>query len=158
MAEAKVGRPTVFTPDTKDLLLEYIEAGMGNDEACRMLGVGPQNFYLTLSRDPDFRERYEAAKAASVEKHIDDADAAAHEARGAVAQSVPGLKLFVDHKWRLASRLAPQRWGEKATVNVTGAIVMDDTELAKRAAFLIALNGEGPGDAEPSEDDGSDLA
>lgn len=142
MAAATMGRPTVFTPDTKDLLLEYIEAGMSNPEACRMLGVQPSGLYLSLSRDPEFRERYEHAKAASVDAHVDEAELAAREARTAeTGAQVAGAKVFVDHKWRMAARLAPQRWGEKSSVHVTGQISDDPQEMAKRVAFLEALGG-----------------
>lgn len=163
MATKTMGRPTVFTPDTKDLLLEYIEAGASNPEACRMLGVQPSGLYFTLSRDPEFRERYEHAKAAGVDAVVDEAEEAARDARRAESgHQVAGAKVFTDFKKWQAARLAPNRWGEKAQVHVTGAIDATDQELAKRVAFIEALNasqnGEGPGDAEPLEDDGSDLA
>lgn len=155
MAEAKVGRPTVFTPDTKDLLLEYIEAGYSNKRACQMLGVDVSNLYLTQSRDPEFRDRYEAAKAAAVDAIVDEAQEAAREARKSQnGTEVAGAKLFVDTQKWVAARLAPQRWGEKASVHITGQIAADDQEMAKRVAFLEALEAlqggkdeEGPGDS-----------
>lgn len=155
MAEAKVGRPTVFTPDTKDLLLEYIEAGYSNTRACQMLGVDVSNLYLTQSRDPEFRDRYEAAKAAAVDAIVDEAQEAAREARKSQnGTEVAGAKLFVDTQKWVAARLAPQRWGEKASVHITGQIAADDQEMAKRVAFLEALEAlqggkdeEGLGDA-----------
>jgi hypothetical protein len=160
MASAKIGRPTVFTPDTKDLILEYVEAGLSNHEACRMVGVAHQNFYLTLSRDAEFRERYELAKSAAVDALVDDGEAAAMRAETAEnGAQVAGLKVRADYKFRMASRLAPQRWGEKASVHVTGTVSTDETEMAKRVAFLEALNGKGPGNAEPDADetDGSEF-
>jgi hypothetical protein len=150
MAEAVLGRPTVFTADTKDLILEYIESGMSNPEACRMLGVQPSGLYLTLSRDPDFRERYEQAKAAGVDAIVDEAEQAAHEARRAESgHQVAGAKVFADFKKWQAARLAPNRWGEKAQVHITGQIQADDQEMAKRVAFLEALQG---GDDEEGAD------
>ena len=152
MAEAKIGRPTVFTPDTKDLILEYIEAGHSNHEACRMVGHPHQNFYLTLSRDPEFRERYERAKAAAVDALVDLGEQATAQALTAESGAqVAGIKVFADYKFRMASRLAPQRWGEKSNVHVTGQISDDPQEMAKRVAFLEALQGgqdeEGPEDS-----------
>lgn len=151
MAAAKMGRPTVFTPDTKDLILEYIEAGMSNHEACRMVGTQPTNFYLTLSRDPDFRQRYETAKSAAVDALVDEGERATAQALTAeTGAQVAGIKVFADYKFRMASRLAPQRWGEKSNVHVTGSISDDPQEMAKRVAFLEALQGgqdeEGPED------------
>ena len=151
MAEAKIGRPTVFTPDTKDLILEYIEAGHSNHEACRMVGTQFQNFYLTLSRDPEFRERYERAKAAGVDALVDEGERATAQALTAEnGAQVAGIKVYADYKKWMASRIAPQRWGEKSSVHVTGQISDDPQEMAKRVAFLQALQGgqddEGPED------------
>lgn len=142
MAEAKVGRPTVFTPDTKDLILEYIEAGRSNHEACRMVGVDASNLYLTISRDAEFRDRYERAKAGAVDALVAEGELAAERAPTAeTGAQVAGLKVLADYKFKMASRLAPQRWGEKSSVHVTGAISDDPQEMAKRVAFLEALGG-----------------
>lgn len=151
MAEAKRGRPTVFTPDAKDLILEYIEAGYSNTAACQMVGVDVSNLYLTQSRDPEFRERYDAAKLAAVDALVDEAQEAAREARRSQnGTEVAGAKLFVDTQKWAAARLAPNRWGDKSLVHVTGQISDDPQEMAKRVAFLEALQGgqdeEGPED------------
>jgi hypothetical protein len=152
MAEAKIGRPTVFTPDAKDLILEYIEAGHSNHEACRMVGVDASNLYLTISRDPEFRERYERAKAGAVDALADEGERVAAQALTAeTGAQVAGIKVYADYKKWMASRLAPQRWGERSSVHVTGQISDDPQEMAKRVAFLQALQGgqddEGPEDA-----------
>jgi len=158
MAEAKMGRPTVFTPDTKDLLLEYLAGGYPVRKACRMLGVDPQGFYLALGRDPEFSERYEAAKAAAVDALVHDGEEAVERGELAeVGHKVQALKNLADYKFRMASRIAPQKWGDKSTVQLTTQLDSSDQEMAKRIAFLEALNGNGPGvDAEP-DDDGGDL-
>jgi hypothetical protein len=125
-----------------------------------MVGLPHQNFYLTLNRDADFRERYEQAKAGAVEALVDEGERAASLAPTAEnGAQVSGLKVLADYKFRMASRLAPQRWGEKASVHVTGTVSTDETEMAKRVAFLEALNGKGPGNAEPDADetDGSEF-
>jgi hypothetical protein len=151
MASNKVGRPTVFTPDAKDLILEYIEAGYSNTAACQMVGVDVSNLYLTISRDPSFRERYDAAKLAAVDALVDEAHEAAREARRSQnGTEVAGAKLFVDTQKWAAARLAPNRWGEKASITVNSQVSDDPQELAKRLAFLQALQGgedeEGPED------------
>jgi hypothetical protein len=138
-----------MTPDVKDLILEYIEAGYSNPEACGMMHIDPSVLYMTCSRDPDFNERYEAAKRASVDARIHKADVLATQATMAESGAkVAGLKVAIDHEWRKASRIAPQKWGEKSSVHVTGQVSDDPQELAKRLAFLQALQGgedeEGP--------------
>lgn len=148
---ARMGRPPTLSADDKDLLLEYIAGGMSNSKACRMLHIEPSTFYLTLGREPEFMERYQAAKAGAVDAVVDEAEEAAEKAMTAeTGAQVAGIKVFTDFKKWQASRLAPQRWGEKASVHVTGAIAGDDQEMAKRIAFLQALQGgqdeEGPED------------
>jgi hypothetical protein len=158
MAVKQRGRPTVMTPDTKDLLLEAIESGMSNRAACATLGVEPQTLYLTLSRDPDFFDRYQAVKAVAVDAMVDEAEEAAQDARRAEnGHQVAGAKVFADFKKWQAARLAPQRWGDKSTMTLTTQLDSSDQEMAKRIAFLEALNGNGPGDDAEPDDDGGDL-
>jgi hypothetical protein len=155
MASNKVGRPTVMTPDVKDLILEYLEAGYSNPEACAMMHIDPSVLYMTCSRDPEFNERYEAAKRASVDARIHKADILAEQATMAESGAkVAGLKVAIDHEWRKASRIAPQKWGEKATVTVNSQVSDDPQELAKRLAFLQALQG---GDEPAGDDDEESL-
>lgn len=155
MATAVMGRPTVMTPDTKDLLIEAIEAGRSNWKACQELGISKETFYQALSRDQEFADRYSQAKRASVDVLIDEADETVEQAQRAEnGVQVAAAKLKVDHKRWMAGRIAPNRWGEKSMVAVQAHISTDETEMAKRVAFLQALNGNGPGDdAEPGEDE-----
>jgi len=158
MAEAKVGRPTAFTPDTKDLLLEYIASGYPVRKACGMLNIDAPGFYLALSKDPEFNERYEAAKAAAVDALVHDGEEAVERGELAeVGHKVQALKNLADYKFRMASRIAPQKWGDKSTVQLTTQLDSSDQEMAKRIAFLEALNGNGPGDDAEPDDDGGDL-
>lgn len=148
---ARMGRPPTLSADDKDLLLEYIAGGMSNSKACRMLHIEPSTFYLTLGREPEFMERYQAAKAGAVDAFVDEAEEAAERAQTAeTGAQVAGIKVFTDFKKWQAARLAPQRWGEKSSVHVTGQISDDPQEMAKRVAFLQALQGgqddEGPED------------
>lgn len=140
MAVKKWGRPPALTADDKDLVLEAIAAGLPVRRACNEVGIETSTFYLALGREPEFMERYEAAKAAAVDAIVHDADDAAEKAMAAEnGTQVAGAKVYIDHKWRMASRIAPQKWGEKASVHITGQIAADDQEMAKRAAFLEAL-------------------
>lgn len=153
MADAKRGRPPALSASDKDLLLEYIASGMSNHNACHVMRIEPATFYLTLNRDPEFSERYQAAKASAVDALVDDGEAAAERAEFAESGAkVAGLKVRADYKFRMASRLAPQRWGEKSTMQVTGAVSEDPQELAKRLAFLQRLEKGPAGDAEPDDD------
>jgi hypothetical protein len=155
MGQNRVGRPPTLSADDKDLLLDYIAGGMSNSKACRMMHIEPSTFYLTLGREPEFMERYQAAKAGAVDAIVDAADDEAEKTLGAEnGTQVAAAKVFIDHKWRMASRLAPNRWGEKATVTVNSQVSDDPQELAKRLAFLQALQG---GDEPAGDDDEESL-
>ena len=158
MAAAKIGRPTVMTPDTKDLLLEAIEGGTPVRKACRSVGVEPESFYQAMTRDPEFAERYEAAKAAAVDALIHEGeDVLERHLTAENGTQVAASKNLADYKFRMASRIAPQKWGDKSTVQLTTQLDSSDQEMAKRIAFLEALNGNGPGDDAEPDDDGGDL-
>jgi hypothetical protein len=138
------GRPVIFDSDMKERFLEHLCSGLSNAEACAATGIARPTLHLHLSRDPEFRERYEMAKAAAVEALIDLAEEAAESApRAETGAQVAGIKVYVDHLWRKAARIAPQKWGDRPSVAV--AVVnenMSDQELAKRLAFLEALQGQ----------------
>lgn len=157
MASNPVGRPRAMSADDKDLLLEAIAGGLPVRKACQSLHLDTSTFYLELGRSQDFSERYEAAKAAAVDALVHDGEDAAERALTAESGAqVAGIKVYADYKWRMASRIAPQKWGEKSSVHITGQISDDPQEMAKRVAFLEALqdgqNDEGPGsDAEPED-------
>ena len=137
----KGGRPVIFNSDMKQAFLERLSSGLSNGEACREIGISRQALHLHLSRDQGFREQYEVAKTSAVDALIDRAEEAAEAAMTAeTGAQVAGIKVFVDHCWRKASRIAPQRWGERPAVAVAAVVIEDDQEAAKRLAFLEALN------------------
>jgi hypothetical protein len=63
-----------------------------------------------------------------------------------------GIKIALDHAWRKASRIAPQRWGERPVVAVVVNEISGNQEVAKRLAFLQALEAcqEGESAGHPS--------
>ena len=153
--QAKVGRPTVMTPELMDSLIELLAAGKSNHEACAAVGIDPGTLYHTTGRDPEFFHRYETAKKTAVDALVDQAGDVASLALGAESgAAVAAHKLLWDHKWREASRRAPQRWGEKAQVELVGKVeVTDPAELAKRLAFLEAAGAAAQ--ADDDQDDGA---
>lgn len=140
------GRPPSLSPELQEQIIEMLEAGKSNRDACAAVGVNPDTLYSTLSRDADFSERYRQAKQAAVDALVDQANEVNRLALGAeTGASVAAHKHLADAlRWE-ASRRAPQRWGEKASVEINGRVDLDDAqELAKRLAFLEALSGGAP--------------
>ena len=146
---AKVGRPTVMSREKQDELLELIGAGTPNRAACAEVGIDPRTLYYTAQRDPEFFQRYDAAKKMAVDALVDNAREEAQAAKRATnGAQVQAHKLAWDHEWREAQRLAPQRWGEKAQVELTGRIESGDpAEISKRLAFIEMMSaGTASGD------------
>ena len=136
------GRPVIFDAAMKSDFLEQLASGLSNGEACGKIGISRPALHWHLSRDPEFREQYETAKAAAVDSLIDKAEEAAESAMNAESGAqVAGIKVYVDHLWRKASRIAPQKWGERPSVAVVVNDVMSEQDMAKRVAFLEALRG-----------------
>lgn len=141
---AKMGRPTVMSREKQDELLELIGAGTPNRAACAKIGIDPGTLYYTIQKDADFYNRYDLAKKAAVDALVDNARDEAEAAKRATnGAQVQGHKLAWDHEWREAQRLAPNRWGEKAQVEISGRIESGDpAEISKRLAF-IEMMGQG---------------
>lgn len=130
-----------MTPELQEELLDLIGSGVPNIEACGRVGIDPATLYYTIRRSPEFYHSYDLAKKASVDALVDRARAEAQAAKRAEnGAQVQGHKLAWDHEWREAQRLAPQRWGEKAQVELTGNVSTNDPlDIAKRLAFIEAL-------------------
>ena len=82
---------------------------------------------------------------------IDEADRLADMAlKVESGAQAAGIKIALDHAWRKASRIAPQRWGERPAVVVRE--IAGDQEVVKRLPFLQALEAcqEGESAGHPS--------
>ena len=144
------GRPPAMSPEIQDEILEHLEAGKGNREACQMVGISHECLYSTIARNAEFADRYRQAKQAAVDALVDEANNVNRLALGAeTGAAVAAHKHLADAlRWE-ASRRVPQRWGEKASVELTGRVdITDQQELAKRLAFIEAMTGGGDGDEE----------
>jgi len=58
-----MARPTKYTPETADRIIQAFRAGVKNDDtACGAAGIHPDTFYTWKRRYPEFSERVEKAK------------------------------------------------------------------------------------------------
>jgi hypothetical protein len=136
----KGGRPVEFGPELRIQLLDLLMAGRSNGEACELVGISRDTLHRTIAKDTAFREAYQQAKVLSVDTLIDEADRLADMAlKVESGAQAAGIKIALDHAWRKASRIAPQRWGERPAVAVVVNEISGDQEVAKRLAFLQAL-------------------
>jgi len=147
----KGGRPVEFGPELRIQLLDLLMAGRSNGEACELVGISRDTLHRTIAKDTAFREAYQQAKVLSVDTLIDEADRLADMAlKVESGAQAAGIKIALDHAWRKASRIAPQRWGERPAGVVRE--IAGDQEVVKRLAFLQALEAcqEGESAGHPS--------
>lgn len=136
----KGGRPVEFGATMKAQVLDLLMAGKSNGEACEAVGISRDTLHRTIAQDAEFREAYQHAKVLSVDTLIDEADRLAELAlKAETGAQAAGIKIALDHTWRKAARIAPQRWGERPSVAVVVNEISSDAEMAKRLAFLEAL-------------------
>jgi hypothetical protein len=134
------GRPVEFGSAQRQQLLDLLAGGIGNDKACQEVGICRATLYRTLSREPEFRERYDSAKLGAVDALVDAAEDLACQALHAqTGTQVAGIAVTIKFLLWKAGRLVPRRWGKKTSVHVTSIVSHTDTEMAKRLAFLEAL-------------------
>lgn len=142
-------RPTLDDEGVIDRLCERLISGQGLAKACepRDMPTAPE-VYARMAKDPEFATviacAREAQQEAMIDETIDMADKATPE-----DHQVVKLRIWA-RQWR-AAKLAPKRYGEKVTAELTGAnggpIQMDDTQAAARLASLLSL-------AQARKDDG----
>jgi hypothetical protein len=120
----KSGRPSIFTL----ILAGRICARLAEGESLRAICLDPDmpvkaTVMRWLARRPDFQRQYEVARLAQADALFEMMQEIADDGVGDEARSgenVQRSRLRVDTlKWRLA-RMAPRKYGDKVTAEVTG--------------------------------------
>lgn len=94
--------------------------------------------------DPEFRERYEEAIRLKIDGWVDDMADLADSSIGLDAAGVNGVRLAIETRKWIASKMLPQRFGDRAAVELTGAggaplLQQPDPDPAKVALSIMAL-------------------
>lgn len=117
--------------EQRKLLADKVLEGMSIDglsmtKACVQAGVKVPTFLLWCSNDTDLAERYARARADLIECMAEELLQIADEPVGTLVSggtdngAVQKQRLQVDTRKWLLSKLAPQRYGEKQLVEMTG--------------------------------------
>lgn len=122
-APSAFGRPCEYTERVGEELCGWIAGGGSLRGWCREHGCSMETVYRWLRQFPHFQARYALA-------HEDRADTLADEMLDiaddcAVAPTIEGVaaaKLRVETRRFIASKLRPQKWGERQTVEHVGAV------------------------------------
>lgn len=102
----RVGRPTKFTAERRECILDAIRAGNYVETAARAAGVGKSTFYEWLERFPEFADAVEKARAEAETRYVAVIEQATVTSWQAAA-------------WWL-ERSAPDRWGRRERGHVAG--------------------------------------
>ena len=109
---SKVGRPSKFTPETKEKLLFAIRMGNYREPSCSCAGISVSTFYAWLykgkkQKKGEFVEFLEAVTRAEAEAEL---------------RMIAQWQAQIPSDWRAArdflARRFPERWGLKARVEV----------------------------------------
>lgn len=129
-AAKKTGRPSTYTKEKADAVIDLMHRGVWVTEACRQVGVPIVTFLNWCTADKDsLSERSMRAREVCYEvmghKTIEMAQEMplTNPMTGAIdSAAVQWKRLQVDTMFRLLGKLAPNRWGEKLDVNHSGKI------------------------------------
>ena len=131
-----VGRPTLYTSETVDEICRLLRKGKSLSKIAKEPNMPSRAKILEwLGKHEDFRDRYVKAKQLAAEAAADEVIDIADEGR---AEEAPKTSLRIKARQWTASRLLPQRWGEKSTVtHQIQAEDVDQTAICRRMAYLL---------------------
>lgn len=113
------GRPTKFTPETRERIITALRAGNYRETACQYAGIGYSTLrtWMIRAEDPDappeYQEFLEAVERAEAEAEVMDIALIRQAAQGGTWQAAAWIR----------ERKNPERWGrrERQQVELTGA-------------------------------------
>lgn len=114
----KVGRPSAYTKKVADDICQLIAQGESLRSICERSSMPSLSMvFRWLNEQSLFREQYARAREAQTEKMLEDM---LFIADSATPENVNVAKLQVDtRKWAMA-KLAPKKYGDKVTQEITG--------------------------------------
>lgn len=117
----KVGRPSEYTEERAGEICQWIVNGKSLVSYCRQHAMGIETVYRWLRTHAEFRDRYAQA-------HEDRADTLADQmldiadTRGMSMEDAQMAKLAVETRKWIASKLRPQKYGERQETVVSGGV------------------------------------
>lgn len=105
-----------------DAVLAAMEDGLSLRKAALENGTSPQSFLRAVDASPELQEQYAHARARMLDAHAEQLEEIGERASTAEsAVEVAGLRLLSDNRKWLLSKLAPKKYGDKVTQELTGA-------------------------------------
>lgn len=142
-ATNKGGRPSAYTDALGKDICERIANGESLRSICAEDGMPSQSMvYRWVLSDEAFRENYRVARECQLEKWADELVLMSDAALGMPAEGVSAVKLSVNTRQWLLSKLLPKKYGDKVTQEVTGPNG-GPVENTLRVEFVDVGAGEG---------------
>lgn len=166
-----MGRHSIYTPETAQFILDQLAQGESLRSICALPTVPSRSvIYDWITENVDgFSDRYARARDIGLDVVAEEVMQIADEEVGCLENgatdsgAVAHKRLRFDARRWYLSKLAPKRYGDKVTTEVTGAdggpIQVDDASAASKLATLLATaeaRKRAQGD-DKTEDDYSDL-
>lgn len=129
-----MARPTIYSEELEDRMLEEIASGRSVISLCREEDWTPNadTWYRWMYKIDGLSDRYTRAKAISSEYHADQILAIADEADN---QSFQVARLQIDARKWVASKLVPNKYGEKSQIDHTSS---DESMKAPTVIKLVS--------------------
>ena len=116
----KLGRPSIYTEELVEKILEEIASGKSVIGICRDEEWSPNadTWYRWMYRHEGLSDRYTRAKSISSEFHADQILSIADEATN---QNFQVARLQIDSRKWVASKLTPHKYGDKTSIDHTSS-------------------------------------
>ena len=129
-----MARPTIYSEELEDRMLEEIASGRSVISLCREEDWTPNadTWYRWMYKIDGLSDRYTRAKSISSEFHADQILAIADSADN---QNYQVARLQIDSRKWVASKLVPNKYGEKSQIDHTSS---DESMKAPTVIKLVS--------------------
>lgn len=109
------------TTETEQAIFAAMRDGQSLRKACEAAGVAHNTFLLWVDQDEALADQYTRARARLLDVQAEELEEIGDQAASAeTAVAVAGLRLKSDNRKWLLSKLAPKKYGDKVTTEVSG--------------------------------------
>lgn len=132
----KLGRPSSYTKEVVDDICMLLAEGESLRKVCERPEMPSLSMvFRWLNENADFRDQYARAREAQTESMLEDVLMIAD---GATPEDVQVAKLRVEaRKWAM-SKLAPKKYGDKVTQEISGTMTNQNINLSNDEFRAIA--------------------
>lgn len=150
-------RPSSYTPEEGQALCEWITNGHSLSSWCRQTGRSAYVVHSWLRTESDFARRYAQAHEDRTDTMADDLLEIADETAGTDSiAAVQAAKLRIETRKWIASKLKPQKYGEKQLVETSGSVTFQlgvpkrTIDITPETRMVAHSTSDSQSDSEPA--------